>query len=448
MKILANIYRLTFLLLFFISAGCPATAQEKFGNETLAKEYFEQGNYEKALPLFAQLIRTNPDNAMYNYYYGVTLVKNNLFETAAKEALLNAIVDKTPANSNFYMANYFHALENWQEAMDFYERYSGLAGKQERKTVNLDYYIDLCRKKINPFQVKNGNNQNEVFGDSAKKNTSQPDLKNYPIPDGLKSAWLNFQVNEEFVYHSIDDFRSEAGKVLFTKAWVVTGQNDSIIMVLDSLRKAHEKTAMVSTRLDLVQQIIGGEQKSYQLLRDREKLFEQARVKESAWWDKAEEQVKVDFKNMLAKRDEERATALQIAAEKAAEKAATEAALPAPEPLEQSVETEMTQSEQEDSADSKDLVEYKIQIGSFRNGVLTPTFKTLLSKLSKLRKIDHYTDEKKYEVYTVGNFQNYDDARKLKDQLVLEGAKGAFLVAYKNGVKVPVTETLKNGSNK
>jgi hypothetical protein len=36
----------------------------------------------------------------------------------------------------------------------------------------------------------------------------------------------------------------------------------------------------------------------------------------------------------------------------------------------------------------------------------------------------------------------------LKDQLVLEGAKGAFLVAYKNGIKVPVAETLKKDSNK
>lgn len=445
MKILANIYRLTFLLLILVSVSFAVTAQEKVGNETLAKEYFELGNYEKALPLFAQLIRTNPDNAMYNYYYGVSLVKNNLFETAAKEALLNAIVDKTPSNSNFYMANYFHALENWQEAMDFYDRFSGLAGKQERKNLNLDYYIDLCRKKINPFQVKNGNNQNEVFGDSAKKSTSQPDLKNYPIPDELKNAWLNFQVNEEFVYHSIDDFRSEAGKVLFTKAWVVTGQNDSIITVLDSLRKAHEKTAMVSTRLDLVQQIIGGEQKSYQLLRDREKLFEQARVKESAWWDKAEDQIKIDFKNMLAKRDEERVVALQLAAEKAA----AEAARPVPEPVVLPSEPEIEQAEEGKAVENaKEMVEYKVQIGSFRNGVLTPTFKTLLSKLSKLRKIDHYTDVKKYEVYTVGNFQNYDDARKLKDQLVLEGAKGAFLVAYKNGIKVPVAETLKKDSNK
>lgn len=107
-----------------------------------------------------------------------------------------------------------------------------------------------------------------------------------------------------------------AGKVLFTKSMGGYRAKRLDYNGVDLLRKAHEKRQWC-TRLDLVQQIIGGEQKSYQLLRDREKLFEQARVKESAWWDKAEDQIKIDFKNMLAKRDEERVVALQLAAEKA-----------------------------------------------------------------------------------------------------------------------------------
>ena len=45
----------------------------------------------------------------------------------------------------------------------------------------------------------------------------------FPVPDELKKAWFNFQVNEFMAYHSIEDFKSEASKILFTKAWMCTG---------------------------------------------------------------------------------------------------------------------------------------------------------------------------------------------------------------------------------
>ena len=72
------------LLLSQLSFG-----QQTIGKETIGIDYFQQGNFEKALPIFAKLAQSYPDNAMYNYYYGVSLIKNNIFETAAKEALLN-----------------------------------------------------------------------------------------------------------------------------------------------------------------------------------------------------------------------------------------------------------------------------------------------------------------------------------------------------------------------
>ncbi len=91
----------------------------------------------------------------------------------------------------------------------------------------------------------------------------------------------------------------------------------------------------------------------------------------------------------------------------------------------------------------KDVIVFKVQIGSFRDGKLTPAFKARYAKLSKFRKIDKYTDEKKYEIYTIGNFSIYKDATLLKNQLIMEGVKGAFLAAFKNGIRVPVTSVVK-----
>lgn len=419
-----------------------SVSQKMVGNEALAIEYFKEKNYEKALPIFTQLINKSPDNAMYNYYYGVTLLKNNRYNTATKEALLNAVVDRTPSNSNFYLGNYFHALENWSEAIDFYKRYEG--SNQERRELEYDKYIDLCMKRINPFMVDKGDEKN-VFVDTIKVPVSLPDEKNFPIPDSLKVEWFNFQINSQLIYHSITDFRSEAAKILFTKAWIATGKNDSIVRNTDVLRKAHEETHNVTTRIGLVQRIVDAEQQSYQLLRDREKYFEQARVKEAGYWEKTGADAMITFINEIAEREKTRGERL-LNEMKKVEVAPTEVpvailVIDNPEPEKKPM------SEDNQSSNQKNVV-FKVQIGSFLNGKLTPAFKTMYNKLSKFRKIDKYTNAKKYVVYTIGNFTDYKDASLLKNQLIMEGAKGAFLAAFKNGEKVPISSFMKGQPSK
>jgi tetratricopeptide (TPR) repeat protein len=414
-------------------------AQEMRGNESLAIEYFKVGNYEKALPLFTQLFKNSPDNPMYNYYYGVTLLKNNYYETAAKEALLNAIVDNAPSNANFYLGTYFHALGNWGEAMDFYARYKG--SSQERKTLEYDKYLALCRNKINPFIV-NPDKEKNVFIDTIKTPAPQPDQKNFPIPDALRSEWFNFQVNSQLTYHKIDDFKSEAAKILFTKAWLASGRNDSIVATTDLLRKAHEATNDVTTRIALVSRIVDAEQQSYQLLRDRDKYFEQARVKESTFWENAGGNAVAEFVNENAKRErahDSLITADKLNAEKKEEAAQAAAITAEAATVPQEVQVK---KEQPVPAVAQNVI-FKIQIGSFQNGKVTPAFKTLYNKISKFRKIDDYVDTKKYKIFTIGNFVNYTDATTLKNQLILEGMKGAFVVAYKDGKKIPVTDVIK-----
>ena len=419
--------------------------QQTVGKETLGIEYFEKGNFEKALPIFAKLAQSYPDNAMYNYYYGVSLIKNNIFETAAKEALLNSVVDKTPANANFYLAIYFHALEAWQEAKDFYDRYGKAGTKQEKKSLRYDYYVNLCEHKSNPFKPQK-TADTALFGDTLLKPPPKIDEKIFPVPDELKKSIFNFQVNEFLAYHSIDDFKSEASKVLFTKAWMCTGKNDSILALTDSLRKVHDRITRVDTRLSLVQQIVDCEQKSYQLMRDREKFLEQSRVKESAFWDKEGKKAAVTYNTSILEREGKFKESKKIA-EKPKEDPTV------PEVKKDAALTSVVKSETPvtDAAPKGNSVEnliFKVQVGSFKNGVMSPAFKKSYAKMSKLRKINQYTDPKKYVVFTVGNFARYSDASKMKDQLILEGMKGSFVVAYHNGVKIPVTEALKVAGGK
>ncbi len=410
-------------------------AQETSGDEKLAIEYFKQKEYEKALPLFTELISKSPDNAMLNYYYGITLLKNNRYKMAAKEALLNAVVDNTPSNANFYLGNYFHALGNWAEAMDFYKRYKG--SKQESKELEYDKYVSLCSKNINPFKPDNGDDK-KVFTDSIKSPTKQPDEKSFPIPDSLKAEWFNFEINNQLTYHRINDFQSEAAKILFTKAWLATSKNDSIVRNTDSLRKAHEETNSVTTRLALVQRIVDAEQQSYQLLRDREKYFEQARVKESGYWEKTGNDTMAQFINQIALREKVRADEILSAQKKLEEKVVIVPIIQTP--IETSTKTE---SANQSSVDTKEVILFKVQIGSFLNGKLSPAFKAKYDKLSKFRKVEKFIDPKKNHLYTIGSFMVYKDAVLLKNQLIMEGLKGSVIIAFKNGERVPLQSVVK-----
>ncbi len=417
------ILALSAFLLFLIE---PSVGQQTVGKETLAIDYFQQGNFDKALPIFAKLAQSYPDNVMYNYYYGVSLIKNNIFETAAKEALLNSVVDKTPVNANFYLGNYFHALAQWQEAMDFYDRFEKVGTRQEKKSLKFDYYVDLCKQRVNPFNpVKTADSS--LFGDTLLKPPPKIDENNFPVPEALKKSWFNFQVNEMLAYHSIDDFKSEASKVLFTKAWMCTGKNDSILALTDSLRKQHEQIARVDTRLGLVQQIVDCEQKSYQLMREREKFLEQSRVKESAYWDREGTKGAIAY-NVIIQDRENKLNETKKKEEKALEK------VPEPELPKDSVivvsEKILPRLETEVKNPQSEELTYKVQIGSFKNGIMTSSFKQAYAKISKLRKIDIITGDKKFVVYTVGNFSNESDASKMKDQLIREGMKGAIVVTF------------------
>ena len=431
------------LLLSFTLLNVNKTfAQENVGSESAAVEYFKDGNYEKALPLFTVLINKSPDNAMYNYYYGVCLIKQNRYETAAKEALLNAVVDKTPENCNFYLGNYFQALENWGEAIEFYKRFKG--SKHEKKILEFDKYYDMCMKRINPFKVSKGD-EIKVFVDTTKNLKLNPEQKNFQVPDTLQKEWFNFDINDQLTYHSIGDFKSEAAKILFVKAWIATYKNDSIVKNTDLLRKAHEETNNVSARLGLVQRIVDSEQQSYQLLSDREKYFEQARVKESSFWDKASHELLIVTQKNITERENTRNAKIikdlpPVAKVEAADTVKVQKVIV-------NVDRPEIKKEPEISSSDKNEIIFKVQIGSFYKGKLPTAFKNMYPMLSKLHKIDKFTEANKNETYTIGNFADYQSASKFKNQIINEGVKGAFLTAFQNGKRLPVVDALKIISN-
>ena len=84
-------------------------------------------------------------------------------------------------------------------------------------------------------------------------------------------------------------------------------------------------------------------------------------------------------------------------------------------------------------------ITFKVQVGAYAKEVPVETT-TLFFNLPA--KVEYYKDANGITIFTVGNFTNVEEARKLKDQVLAAGLKDAFLVAYQGKEKISVDKAL------
>ncbi|GJM34147.1 MAG: hypothetical protein DHS20C18_31480 [Saprospiraceae bacterium] len=93
----------------------------------------------------------------------------------------------------------------------------------------------------------------------------------------------------------------------------------------------------------------------------------------------------------------------------------------------------VTQKMQESSDDYG--VWFRVQIGAYEGGHIDKSLETTnelsLEERNKLQKV------------ALGRFRNYADAKQLQTQLQAKGLKDAWIVSYKDGVRVPIEEVKK-----
>jgi hypothetical protein len=87
------------------------------------------------------------------------------------------------------------------------------------------------------------------------------------------------------------------------------------------------------------------------------------------------------------------------------------------------------------------LVIYKVQIAASK----TPLSKESLAKIYKENSLIQYEIENAWYKYSVGYFTNYADAQDFKNMI---GIRGAFIIAYKGGKKVPIPDLVNDPSYK
>lgn len=138
-------------LIFFLSATADAqvgltTEADKIQQ---ARKYFENKNFEQALPLYSQIVSNHPDNAFYNYYLGVCLLKVDGDKADAVRFLtLASQSTDVPINCWLYLGMAQHQAYRFDEAIVTLQMYRQSAGKQAWKESQGDQLLQMCRNAI------------------------------------------------------------------------------------------------------------------------------------------------------------------------------------------------------------------------------------------------------------------------------------------------------------
>lgn len=104
------------------------------------------------------------------------------------------------------------------------------------------------------------------------------------------------------------------------------------------------------------------------------------------------------------------------------------------------IPSDNTPSTKSNQSSSIQTILFKVQVGAYREQVPIQEANELLKIAG--RGIKTFTDSNGLLVYTVGEFQDYDSANTLKNQLVNEGITGAFVIAMKDGNKMSVYQAI------
>ena len=84
---------------------------------------------------------------------------------------------------------------------------------------------------------------------------------------------------------------------------------------------------------------------------------------------------------------------------------------------------------------------FKVQIGAFKEEVPIEIANKFLKITSK--GIKNFMDENGLTVYTAGNFDNYENANELKNEILNIGVIDAFVIAFNGGKKISMEEVQK-----
>lgn len=461
-----RINKINFFFILLLIPGLISTtflgAQEDM--EVKAIQLFNAGNFNEAEKIFYNLLKQNPDNPMSNYYYGASRTENGHYGDRELHYLNLAGKIVTPDRLNYYLGIQYHARENWTQALKYYNQFRLSVPVIEQQELELDKKIQLCFNQNNPFKTDTTFSEQQIsqsgnpslenkldtlisekiikFSASTEEDILADEMRNEvdannglilpreALPDlpGVKHTLpegepVQFQVNGAITYLFTSQFQTEKGKSQFELGQKLKMQQEKNLNETGKLRKEYKNSQNSEEREAIAQKIISLENESFYLEEKIKSAFTESRNTENAFWEEAGPVARKNFlteqENILLNMEENNEVAQEDSAE---------------------ILINLFDTQPKASAKSSpaDLV-YKIQIGAYSKGI--PAYRQRIhKKLSVIRTIENYTDEKGVVVYTTGNLNRYEDALKLQGQVKQEGIQDALVVPYYNGKRITLEQ--------
>jgi len=252
------------------------------------------------------------------------------------------------------------------------------------------------------------------------------------IHDSLTDQIINFQINSDISYLSLKHFVKDESRNKFHQAWLKDKELSQISAQTDSLRKVYANSTNPK-KDEIATLILKNEELSMSLNQEISTLYQTARDQENQYWQScsADEKMKLQekiksFSDSLALRKIKEET------EKMA-KILIDTIL---------ISNESSQGQELKTETIATAIVYKIQIGAFK-GKIPESSNNMIKKLSVLRKVENYTDEKGVKIYTTGNLKTYQEAVTLQNQVKKEGVKNSTVIAFQKGKKITIDEARK-----
>ncbi len=441
-----------FVLLF---AGLPLFVEAQKNPLVEAIQRFDEEKYTEAETLLSPLILQSPDNLMINYYYGACRTENEHYGPNEINYLLKGSTGESPLKTDYYLGIQYQAMQQWDNALTHYLKYQKTAAQEEQATLGLSEKIQQCRDQFSPYELETEDiapvpiakeeapqaetdtiiytpNTDSIPTDSFLAEETEIEAPATVPEKKRKQAPINFDVNSEMMYVDTSNFQTKEGLEAYLKWKQLSHQLDSLTRNLDDWRRKYAEANTSSSKNALGQKIVDAEGSLFALQRDTRESLLTAQRAETDYWNSQPELQRIDF---IASLKEHAASYNQPQVE------ITEA-LDTALIISTEILPAIVPAKQQPAADQQDELVYKIQIGAYSRGL--PSYvKKQFDKLSLIRKIDQYTDEKGVVVYTTGNLTNYEDAQKMQTQVRREGVEDAFVVPYFNGKRITLSEAKK-----
>lgn len=486
-----NILSGVFFSVLFLWSVLTVYAGNQDVSAVRAMQLFDSGNYTQAEKYFRILLEDAPENPMLNYYYGASRTENGFFGERELSCLLTVGENMNPDRLHYYLGVQYHARSNWDQALKHYNMYRLSVPEDEQQEVKLAEKIQQCFDQINPFvpsateaagelqedtgsAVEGDKGGQETFSetvavasgaasdsglmvpsameaaDTSPVSTGTPEYDNEDhfgferelLPDlpGVKPTYtvpsghpIEFQIDHDITYLFSSQFQTPEGDSLFARGYSLQQEMQQLLTEADELRAQYTNISDPLEKEKTGEKILSVESRLYQLQEEINRFFAASREHENSYWEQADP---VEKHNFLVKLDKIRAGLDQNTAETGSSSMSNDTvALILAEELSAWYGKDIAHP----SVKKDDQLVYKIQIGAYSRGV--PAYKKrLFDKLSLLRKIDQYTDEKGVVVYTTGHLSELEDALKMQAQVRQEGIKDAYVVPYFNGKRITLEQ--------